>query len=60
MGTFLKTLLTCAAALFLVVGGFYLGQASAPSETVDCLNWVAASFEKPTVGQLGTICHGSR
>lgn len=59
METFLKVLLACAAVLFLVLGGFYLGQATAPSEIVDCLNWVTASFENPTIGQLATICHGS-
>lgn len=59
MYTFLQIILGCAAALFLVAGGFYLGQATAPSEIVDCLNWTAANFEKPTVGQLAIICHGS-
>jgi hypothetical protein len=57
--TFIQILLGCAAALFLVVGGFYLGQATAPSEIVDCLNWVAANFEESTVGVLTTLCHGS-
>ena len=59
MYTFLQILLGCAAALFLVVGGFYLGQATAPSEIVDCLNWAAVTFEQPTVGTLALLCHGS-
>ena len=59
MSTFLQILLGLAAALFLVVGGFFLGQATAPSEIVDCLNWAAANFEEPTVGLLSSICHGS-
>jgi hypothetical protein len=59
MNTFLQILLGLAAALFLVVGGFFLGQASAPSEIVDCLNWASANFEKPTVALLSNLCHGS-
>jgi hypothetical protein len=59
MYTFLQFLLGFAAALILVVGGFLLGQATAPSETVDCLNWTLAHFEEPTIGQLALICHGS-
>lgn len=59
MNTFLQVLLGLAAALFLVVGGFVIGQETAPSEIVDCLNWAAANFEKATVGLLSQLCHGS-
>ena len=59
MNTFLQVLLGLAAALFLVVGGFLFGQATAPSEIVESLNWASANFEEPTVGLLSTLCHGS-
>jgi len=59
MYTFIQILVGCAAALFLAVGGFYLGQATAPSETVACLNWAAAIFDEPPAGVFALLCHGS-
>jgi hypothetical protein len=46
--TFFQVIIGLAAALFLAGGGFYFGQATAPSEIVDCLNWASVYFDEPT------------